>query len=108
MYFVFIYLLIFTLIPISNINLEKRTHFNALAIRLAPAQLYREGGTEKKKKEKKLRRKINIYTSSFWGMLVIQSQWKAEMQTAKTTLPSFKFNLSINMLVFDFFLVYIF
>lgn len=49
-YFVCIYPLIFTLIPNSNSNLEKR-HFSALVIRLAPAQLHREEGTEKKKNE---------------------------------------------------------
>lgn len=98
-YFLFIYLFIFSLIPISNSNLEKRADFNALVIRLAPAQLYREGGNRKKRKMKEA-----IHPHKFiLGMPVIQSQCKAEMQTSKTTLPSFKFNLSINVLVFDSF-----
>lgn len=64
---------------------------------LAPAQLYRKRGNRKNKNEEER----NIYTSSFWGMIAIQSQCKAEMQTSETT--SFKFNLSINVLVFDSF-----
>lgn len=50
-----------------------------------------------------MKKKDEHYTGSFWGMLVIESQCEAEMQTSKTTLSSFKFNLSTSVLVFDSF-----
>lgn len=50
-YFVFIYLLIFTFIPIGNS--EKRTHFNDLVIRLGTCSAVQGGGNRKRKNEKK-------------------------------------------------------